>query len=345
MKPFHISLYLPLKISRPYESLTAKEKLTAHEDYRETHLIRCRQRKGEPVTIKFYAGTPIKDVQNNNGDDIPFQINLVGDANERENCTKFTLDVVSDEQLYEDWLVECIEYIEKKLPSVKYIIFNDVMEDEDNLMRSIALNGQSYLEMFFNVMLHCPGEGYLTHEQYEDKSMYYVSEEFKMEYSWSIFLTRYPLIAEYEPALAAAYRSSKRIVDFMRQAEDILPTELFYELCKEVVAKEYGKVSRSWVYDMKHVFLADKSSEGTPHCCACEGCFDNPKGCPAGFKSMSCFSSDSESDVADADADSVDSSMKLMHSTESVKSDLDEADLTAWHHSPPRSCHNHSDHE
>lgn len=342
----HLRFYLPLKFGRIYESLTAKEKLTVHEDYDEMHLIRCYYDGKGPVKLKFYSGKPIKDDEK---ETIPFQITMIGNANTREACTEFRLNIDDDEVLCEEWLMECVEYIRKKIPTIERIIFSDVMEEPDNLMRSIALNGQSYIEMFFNVRLHkCDASSQITssmmtHEEYEEISEKYVSESFKMEYSWNMFIARYPLISEYESALSRAYASSRRMVDFMRTTEEILPKELFYELCKEVVAKEYGNVSRSWLYDIHQPLVVEQTTASSPHCCACEGCFDNPKGCPAGYRCISSCGDypDSDSDSSEEEEDS----LKIKHTEGSIKSDLDEADINAWHHSPTNSCPSHSDHE
>jgi hypothetical protein len=306
------------------------------------HLIRCYYDGKGPVKLKFYSGKPIKDDEK---DSVPFQITFIGNANTREECTEFSLDIDDDEKLCEEWLLECVEYIRKKIPSVQHIIFKDVMEKPDNLMRSIALNGQSYLEMFFNVRLHKgdPASSLMAHEEYEEFSEKYVSEAYKMEYSWNAFITRYSLISEYESALSRVYASSRRMVDFMRTTEEILPTELFYEFCKEVVAKEYGNVSRSWLYNIHHPLVVEQTTASSPHCCACEGCFDNPKGCPEGYR---CITSCGDYPDSDSHSDSEEeSSLKIKHTEGSIKSDLDEADINAWHHSSEHSCASHSDHE
>ena len=159
----------------------------------------------------------------------------------------------------------CVDFMEDYMPNIKYLKFieNDAILN-NSVYRSIALNGQFYIENVFAVK----PEG-IDYDIYNNAALKYVSEEYKNNTPWSMYLDRYPILTKYIDECEPLYNESRRFVDFTRKCEDLLPNDVMSELVYHIVNKEFGYIPLVWVYDFKHVFARYDDSESEFKCKYC----------------------------------------------------------------------------
>jgi hypothetical protein len=225
------------------------------------------------VCLYFIEAPASKDTPDLSASQIVIKFN----ACDISNCTEGYLTVTNEEHTDDQWLDECIEYIRKKLPNVtRIILIDDFIEDEqDFMMRSIALNGQSLYQMYYDLK-YLDEEGYTPFEEYEEVSYDYVSPEKKAAMRWDSFLEKYDMLLEHVDICKPIFEESPRMVDFMRKMEDALPRDVFYKLVHAVVEKEIGKVPRKWIIDIEEGLINYVAMEDDiKNCACCNGEFDN----------------------------------------------------------------------
>ena len=291
----HISFNLGSLFRHKYEDLTEEEKEDMSK-FRCMQLIRLVKSDdlSQNVCLYFIEAPASKDTPDLSASQIVIKFN----ACDISNCTEGYLTVTNEEHTDEQWLDECIEYIRKKLPNVtRIILIDDFIEDEqDFMMRSIALNGQSIYQMYYELE-YLDEEGYMPFEEYEEVSYDYVSPEKKAAMTWDSFLEKYDMLSEHVDICKPIFEESPRMVDFMRSIEDVLPQgmlplDVFYKLVHAVVEKEIGKVPRKWIIDIEKGLINRVAiEEDIKNCACCNGEFDN----------YSDSDSDSDSDSCDND--------------------------------------------
>jgi hypothetical protein len=205
---------------------------------------------------------------------ISFTFNL--NAADISGVTEVSFDILDREELYIGVIDIVVRFISKHFPNIKIMRFMDVTNDAP---RSIVLYGQFYIESCFYVY----PEG-IDIYKYADHMMEYVGEDLKKATSWSEYLEKHPALLDYAESCEKAYNESRRIVDFARTCETILPAEVFAKFINEAVIVEIGYIPTAWVYNFEHVFMRDDSdcdsdsdsdyanAADEPHCCLCKEC-------------------------------------------------------------------------
>lgn len=272
--PLHISLSLDSLLRRKYEDLTEEEK-NDMSHFRCMQLIRLvtPEDLSQNTTLYFIEAPASKEEPDLSASQIVIKFN----SRDISNCTEGYINVTKEEHLDDEWLNACIEYIEKKLPQVTRILLVDnyIEDDKDYMIRSIALNGQSVYQMYYQLE-YLDEEGYLPYEEYEEIAYDYVTPERKATMTWLQFLEKYEMLAEHIDICKPIFEESPRMVDFMRKMEDVLPQDVFYKLVHAVVEKEIGKVPRKWIIEIeKGLTNYVAIEEDIANCACCNGEFDD----------------------------------------------------------------------
>ena len=229
-------------------------------------------------------------------------------AADLSDCTEGTFDLgQADDEINIESIEYIVEFLRKKAPGVQTIYFKDSQPDisgVDRIVLSLAMNGETYINRIFSVIPIDVGD----FGAYEDICIDYISEERKMSLPWGQFLTKYGMLGEYASMCEPIYVSSRRLIDFVRSMDDMLPRDVFAEFVNAIVEKEIGPVPRVYKYNIDDELNREylEAMNEMPHCCACEGCDEKPEGCSAGYikwkrvgddhESHSCSDGDSKGD-------------------------------------------------
>jgi hypothetical protein len=303
----HITLPLDLfRVRRRYEDMTDEEKSTIEDKYEEMEAYSVFT---DPSGIALaqlgvYDGPVMKFKIPKEDHQVLFTL----DTTDISSATSATYDFdTSDNDVPAYHIQLLITYIIDTYPHIKDLYVRETYQGPDGidrLARSIARNGETYIHQMFNVIVADISESEL--QAHEDTCMSYISEERKASMPWPVFLEKYPMLADHAVVCEPIYVASRRIIDFVREVEDTLPVGVINEFVASLVEKEIGFVPRlhkhiigDWLWrDDDDDDDEDEESDREPHCCACEGCFDDPSGCSAGFVCMDSSSHKSESSAS-----------------------------------------------